>query len=111
MPIDPIRAEAIFNAALAVAPAARPAFLAAECGADAELRARVERLLAAHAELGDPPTADAPADPPTATFGDVGPLRITPRARMSAPWSNMWVAHEWRSTCGLNRPARPARSP
>ena len=21
--------------------------------------------------------------------------------RMSAPWSSMWVAHEWRSTCGL----------
>ena len=25
--------------------------------------------------------------------------------RMSAPWSSMWVAHEWRSTCGDSRPA------
>ena len=30
-------------------------------------------------------------------------------ARMSAPWSSMWVAHEWRSTCGLSRSPRPAR--
>ena len=47
MPVDPKRAETIFNAALGIAPPARPAFLAAACGADAELRARVERLLAA----------------------------------------------------------------
>ena len=72
MPVDPNRVETIFNAALAVAPATRAAFLAAECGSDADLRARVERLLAAHAELGDPSTADAPADPPTATFSDAG---------------------------------------
>ena len=29
--------------------------------------------------------------------------------RMSAPWSSMWVAHEWRSTCGVSRSASPAR--
>ena len=32
-------------------------------------------------------------------------------ARMSAPWSSMWVAQEWRSTWGLSRPASPTRSP
>ena len=31
--------------------------------------------------------------------------------RMSAPWSSMWVAHEWRSTCGESRSPRPTRSP
>ncbi len=72
MPVDPKRVETIFNAALGIAPPDRSAFLAVECGADAELRARVERLLAAHADLGDPATAELPADPPTATFGDAG---------------------------------------
>ena len=72
MPVDPKRAETIFNAALGIAPPDRSAFLAVACGADADLRARVERLLAAHADLGDPATAELPADPPTATFGDAG---------------------------------------
>src|SRR5436190_9973333 len=31
--------------------------------------------------------------------------------RMSAPWSSMWVAHEWRRTCGKRRSPSPARSP
>ncbi len=54
MSVDPNRVETIFHAALALPAADRGAFLAAECGADAELRARVERLLAAHDELGEP---------------------------------------------------------
>ena len=28
---------------------------------------------------------------------------------MSAPWSSMWVAHEWRSTWGVRRSPRPDR--
>ena len=30
---------------------------------------------------------------------------------MSAPWSSMWVAHEWRSTCGREPSPSPTRSP
>src|SRR5688500_17903521 len=77
MPVDPKRVETLFNAARELAPVARPAFLAAECAGDAELRARVAQLLAAHAELGEPgasatgdfaaPVADAPGLPGTAT--------------------------------------------
>jgi serine/threonine protein kinase len=71
MPTDPARVETLFNGALARPPAERPAFLAAECGGDAELRARVERLLAAHDELDAPAgTGDFEPDGSTRTFGD-----------------------------------------
>jgi tetratricopeptide (TPR) repeat protein len=42
-----MREEALFEAALALPPEARPAYLAAACGADDRLRGQVERLLAA----------------------------------------------------------------
>ena len=48
MPADPNRAESLFHRALELSPAARAAFLTAECSGDAELRGRVERLLAEH---------------------------------------------------------------
>src|SRR5262249_22926172 len=60
-------------------PADRSAFLAAECGDTPSTRKRVERLLAAHAELGEllnpilpaaPSTANFAGDPPTATSAD-----------------------------------------
>src|SRR5262245_12730445 len=51
---DPKRVETIFHAALANSdPAVRSAFLAEAAGEDSELRRRVERLLEAHAELGE----------------------------------------------------------
>src|SRR5437868_5967646 len=70
-----IALESLYFAALEKPPAERPAFLDAACGGDADMRARVERLLAAESKVGsflDGPaaTADIPADPPTATFGD-----------------------------------------
>ncbi|MGH9831392.1 MAG: hypothetical protein ACREBD_07710 [Blastocatellia bacterium] len=44
------QAEEMFNAALAVAPERRAAFLDAACASDRELRAEVESLLAAHGQ-------------------------------------------------------------
>jgi serine/threonine protein kinase len=69
---QPASEETIFLAALAKAsPAEQAAYLDAACGADAELRRRVERLLKAHPQVGDflePPAvvAAAPQDPPGA---------------------------------------------
>src|ERR1700704_4830693 len=42
------RVKAIFDAAIAVAPPARPAFVAEACGGDEDLRAEVFALLAGH---------------------------------------------------------------
>jgi WD40 repeat protein len=84
---DPSPAEQIFFAALELAdPAERQAYLDRACGADAGLRQRVERLLAAHPNVGrflEPPAAPpapttplpAPADAPTVTQagGAAGP--------------------------------------
>ena len=88
MAADPRRVKEVFVAALDLPDApARAAFLGRECGPDHDLRRRVERLLAAHAEApasepgphpgtaGVPPaslTAALPADLPTATAG--GPV-------------------------------------
>jgi eukaryotic-like serine/threonine-protein kinase len=60
MPVDPKRIESVFHAARAATD--RAAHLAAACGDDLELRERVERLLAADAELrnmGSGPAAEA----------------------------------------------------
>ena len=83
MAADPRRAKELFVAALDLPDApARAAYLARECGPDADLRGRVERLLAAHAEAasqldagpgtaGVPPasslTTDLGGDPPDRT--------------------------------------------
>ncbi|HUR54217.1 MAG TPA: hypothetical protein VMZ71_08805, partial [Gemmataceae bacterium] len=58
MPADPNAVESLFHRARALLPADRAALLAA-CD-DPAVRAKVERLLAAEADL------DATADPPTA---------------------------------------------
>ena len=71
-------AEVVFFAALERATAAeRAAYLDAACAGDPALRSRVEKLLAAHPQLGwfleprpaDGVTADAPAEGQTSTFG------------------------------------------
>src|SRR5215468_2826715 len=41
-------AEAVFNAAVALPPADRPSYVAGACGANQQLRQRVEALLRAH---------------------------------------------------------------
>lgn len=61
MPLDPRRVQSVFLAAVeAKTPAARVALLEHECGADADLRQRVEALLHAHdasaSSLGEPST-------------------------------------------------------
>ncbi len=48
MPVEPRSLKELFLAALAVAPPDRAAWLQRECGQDAELRQRLERMLAAH---------------------------------------------------------------
>lgn len=73
MPADPRRVKELFVAALDRPEPDRAAFLLAECGPDADLRQRVERLLSAHDESASEAgpadaTADLPADPPTGTF-------------------------------------------
>src|SRR5262245_26938929 len=64
-------AEALFFAALGRPPADRVAFLDAACAGDADLRACIERMLAAQSHLGgflDSPPAEAAPDP-----GQTGP--------------------------------------
>ena len=65
MPLDPRRVKELFVAASELPdPQARQAFLDRECGADAELRKRLDVLLAAHdaphAALNQPLVAEAP---------------------------------------------------
>src|SRR5947209_4772497 len=57
-------AEAVFFAALAKAnPAERAAYLNEACGADADLRRQVDRLLAAHPQVGSFLQDDAAVHP------------------------------------------------
>src|SRR5438874_6788239 len=65
-------AETVFFAALAkVDPAERAAYLDEACGADVELRRRVDRLLAAHPQVGNFLQEGAADRPPP--LEDVGP--------------------------------------
>lgn len=58
-------AEAVFFAALARAdPAERAAYLNEACGADADLRRQVDRLLAAHPQVGSFLQDDVAVPPP-----------------------------------------------
>ncbi len=62
------RVEAVFAGAVELPAHARPAFLDRECGADTELRAEVESLLAAHEDDGALPRLEA-ASPPNWRIG------------------------------------------
>ena len=60
MAVDPARAKSLFLAASDLeSPAERAAYLDRECGEDAELRARVEALLAAEDRAGPVPAPEA----------------------------------------------------
>jgi serine/threonine protein kinase len=75
MPLDPQRVQSLFLAAVgAGTPADRAVLLEQECGADAELRRRIEALLRAHDESGSFLDELAPALP--ATVDD--PIRERP---------------------------------
>ena len=53
LPVSETRAEAIFNGAVALPESAREEFLAVECRGDEVLLARVQVLLAAHADVSE----------------------------------------------------------
>ncbi len=63
MPADPNRVRDVFLAAVELSPEQRLGYLAEACGADAELRAEVDRLLVANA---DPDSILEPSSPTTA---------------------------------------------
>src|SRR5579883_2325300 len=73
MSADPIRVRDVFLAATDRPAADRPAYLAEVCGPDADLRAAVERLLAAHADPAG--ILEPPAEPTGAAA--CGPLPDT----------------------------------
>src|SRR5262245_46782160 len=74
------RLKRVFNEALEQPGDARDAFLDRECAADADLRAEVESLLAAHDEadgfLSRPAMDEARAAPPTLEGRRIGAYRI-----------------------------------
>ena len=72
---DPNRVRDVFLAAIELPTTQRPVYLAETCGGDADLRAEVERLLAAHADPDSivEPAAPTPADATAAYVpGDSG---------------------------------------
>src|SRR5581483_9741668 len=87
--------DSIFHAAVAIVSAEeRAAYIARACGGDAEMRRRVERLVAAHFRagsfleepaggwaaigelLGEPAPAAAPAAPPEGPGAVIGPYKL-----------------------------------
>jgi serine/threonine protein kinase/WD40 repeat protein/tetratricopeptide (TPR) repeat protein len=76
---EPRSLKELFLTALAIAPAERAAWLERECGPDAELRRRVELMLAAHdtpqSLLDRLAPAAEPPDEATGAFAAVGPER------------------------------------
>jgi serine/threonine protein kinase/tetratricopeptide (TPR) repeat protein len=75
MPVVPQQVKDLFLAAAEKVPAERSAFLDEACGADAELRRRVEQLLGAHDEPGSqplPPRQTADEAPPAEPAEGVG---------------------------------------
>src|SRR5262245_24932244 len=74
MSVDAKRLQSVFLAAVEVADLTeRAALLDRKCGGDAELRQRVEKLLAAHDDSAELPPADGTASyqpPPGLTLGN-----------------------------------------
>src|SRR5262245_20231814 len=64
MPPDPRRVQVLFRCALLLPAADRAAFLGPACRDAPDLRARVDELLAAHAETGSSPAHPPPPAPP-----------------------------------------------
>jgi len=110
--------ESLYFAALEKPRAERPAFLDAACRGDTDLRARVERLLAAQPRVGgflDAPAASAepPADPLTATFGTDPAADYCGRDERagaviagSTRWSSRSARAGWGRCGGPSRPSR-----
>ena len=84
----PKRDVMLFAEALQLSPAERCAFLERACGADAELRQRVEQLLKVHDQAGDfleqpPPEAESMAEAP---IGEKPGDRIGPIQTVATNW-------------------------
>jgi len=83
MSIPANQARAIFLEAIEQPDAGeRAKYIATACGGDAELQARVERLMRSHEQLGsfheDSPAADATIDQPTVECpgAQIGPYKL-----------------------------------
>jgi serine/threonine protein kinase len=86
MAADPARAKSLFlDAVDLAAPAERAAYLARECGADAELRGRVEALLRAHETAGESHEASTDVDVNSAADLGAGEPMVEPATRTQAP--------------------------
>jgi hypothetical protein len=114
MALDPSPAKSIFLAALDRPGEERGAFLDAACAGDAELRRRVDRLLAAHDRpdsLPEAPTARAPTEDSALREGPDPRLapRRKGRGQSSARTSSLSKSARaaW-ARCGW--PSRPRRS-
>jgi serine/threonine protein kinase len=84
---EPSPAEAIFFAALERSPGDRAAFLDQACGGDADLRGRIDKMLAAQSHLGgflDQPQAEAAPDP--VRTGPTGPPAEVPGAILAGKY-------------------------
>jgi serine/threonine protein kinase len=87
MPADPKRVRDLFLAAAERPAADRPAFLAAACGSDADLRAAVERLLAAHDDPASVLQSGAAASPEgTGAYAPDPGLSSGPVAEAPGQW-------------------------
>src|SRR5262245_66675098 len=89
------RVEALYHSAQAQEPEERAAFLAAECGTDAELRREVESLLAQPASadgfLGEPAVAVA-----AQMVTNPGATVLTGRRSEERRVGKEWMSRGWR---------------
>ena len=107
MAVDAARAKSLFLNALELAdPAARVAYLDGECGGDAELRARVEALLAA--DGGGAPVLDEDL---TAAYEPTSPatLAATAASRAETRLSSELATAADRSDARTSRSPAPRR--